>query len=368
MTVSVLHIITTIDRGGAEHALLQLCQTQVSEGLQVSVFPLKGELELHQEFLRSGTHVVANGANRNILFQTISLKRQIKQYSIVHSHLPRAELISRLSVGKKPFVVTRHNAETFIKNRLPKISRFLSRWVLKRCDYLISISSAVEVFLKNIGEIPRTTISRVIYYGYSPKIENRDEHKKSAAEMGRELRLLAVNRLEKQKNVFCLLLATQILIKEGQSVRLTIAGEGSLRRELEIKTRQLGLENNVEFVGKISNVVNFMATQHIFVLTSNYEGFGLVLLEAIDAGLPIVASNNSAIPEVIGIHHPGLFETNNPIALAEKVLNLVNTPGMLSKCLDYQISQLEKFSPSTQAANYWSVYQECLIKRKIVQI
>ena len=69
----------------------------------------------------------------------------------------------------------------------------------------------------------------------------------------------------------------------------------------------------------------FIHVQYVTNITASYEGFGLVLLEAMDAGVPLLASRNSAIPEVMGVDYPGLFQTSNAVELADKMIEVMST-------------------------------------------
>jgi glycosyltransferase involved in cell wall biosynthesis len=131
---------------------------------------------------------------------------------------------------------------------------------------------------------------------------------------------LTVARLAPQKDIPTLLRAFQLLKKKYPNSVLLVAGEGNDERSLRDLSLTLGLQDSVDWLGKIENPVALMRKTDVFVLTSLYEGFGLVLLEAMIAETPIIAANNSAIPEVLGEKYVGLFETGNVEDLCEKLM------------------------------------------------
>jgi glycosyltransferase involved in cell wall biosynthesis len=92
----------------------------------------------------------------------------------------------------------------------------------------------------------------------------------------------------------------------------------------------LGISHRVKWVGKVENVDNYLQLFDSFVLTSVYEGFGLVLLEAANADLPIVASNISAIPEVLGSDHKYLATAGNPVEFAAMIKDSLNDKNSAS--------------------------------------
>ena len=95
--MKVLHLITTINRGGAENQLLILAEEQIKNGLNVEIVPIKGSNELKNEFEALGAKVDSTILNKNLIRQILILRKKIRQSKsqyLVHSHLPRAEIIS----------------------------------------------------------------------------------------------------------------------------------------------------------------------------------------------------------------------------------------------------------------------------------
>ena len=150
MKIRVIHVITTIDLGGAEKQLLTLATCQKEMGLDVEVIYLKGTPALLHDFLAAGIRV-------NSEFSSINLYRQVRKLrtmrpsknQVFHAHLPRAELLCSLSLRTGSFVVTRHNTEQFFPKAPKFISMLLSRFVLRKAFCSISISKAVADFLKS---------------------------------------------------------------------------------------------------------------------------------------------------------------------------------------------------------------------------
>jgi glycosyltransferase involved in cell wall biosynthesis len=106
---------------------------------------------------------------------------------------------------------------------------------------------------------------------------------------------------------------------------LTIVGEGSLRKSLEQRTKELQIEELVEFVGSQKDPAPYFSSSDIFVLPSLWEGFGIVILEAFRAKLPVVASNIEGPSELIQDNVNGLlFEKENEHELANRIISLIN--------------------------------------------
>jgi glycosyltransferase involved in cell wall biosynthesis len=115
----------------------------------------------------------------------------------------------------------------------------------------------------------------------------------------REPLILAIGRLEAQKD-FALALMAFAEISPLKRARLVILGDGPDRSKLQAMARRLGIADHVEFPGYVTNVQDWLARAHLFLMTSRFEGFPAVLLEARAAGLPIITTNCSmALPEII---------------------------------------------------------------------
>lgn len=114
-----------------------------------------------------------------------------------------------------------------------------------------------------------------------------------------ELVIGNAGRLERQKGQKHLMKIAAALRERGLSFRLLIAGEGSLRQDLERQAESLGVSDIVTFTGFVENMKSFMSSIDIFVLTSLWEGFGYVLVEAMASGIPVVAFDTSSNPEIV---------------------------------------------------------------------
>lgn len=140
--------------------------------------------------------------------------------------------------------------------------------------------------------------------------------------------LLFVGRLTFYKGVECVLQALPIIKKKINNVRLIIVGKGYLENQLKALCASLGIEKSVIFAGRVSDNVlpKYYAAADVFVLpsTSIAEGFGIVLLEAMASGKPIVASNVGGIPEVIIDGFNGILVPPNVTKdLAESIIHLL---------------------------------------------
>lgn len=352
----IIHLITTIEMGGAEKQLLVLAGQQVRSGHDVTVMYLKGKPELKKDFESIGVRVLNQLANTNLIVSYFRFFRFLRENVdlICHAHLPQSELIAALAqCGKHKLVVTRHNAEQFWPGRNRLVSKLLSRIVAARADRVIAISRAVADFLYGSGEISTHTTVEVVLYGSAP--DRDSETQPFFPETSRvETRIGAIGRLVDQKNYPTLLKAFSLVVRGNPSFHLYIIGDGRLKQELQSLADQLEIGPAVTWLGRTKKIPQFLSSIDLFVLPSKYEGFGLVLLEAMAAGTPILAANNSAIPEVLGENYPGLFATYNSEELAKKIKEFPRLKGQYEEILK---KRLILFEPHVMYQKIEDVYQ-----------
>ena len=359
MNFGVIHVITTIDLGGAEKQLLTLATCQKEKGLDVEVIFLKGMPVLLNDFCAAGIRVETRFAKMNFyrqLWELWALRKRTNK--VFHAHLPRAELLCAFSLKKGAFLITRHNSEQFFPKAPKFISILLSRFVLHRAFASISISKAVSAFLINAFEMSVKTKNHVIYYGL-PKINTdtaiKNQHDATPFHIG------TISRHVPQKNIPLLLnLFKRLTEEETFHGKLSIVGAGPLTNELKVLSQHLGIDNLVTWIGQAKEVEDFYKSLDLFVLTSSYEGFGLVLLEAMQQGTPVIARAVSSIPEVLGKNHPGLVDSLHPDEYALKILEMYKNRELLRECTRFQFARLNNFSIDNTEFAHRKLY-DCLL-------
>ncbi len=359
----IIHLITTIERGGAEKQLLVLAREQVELGLEVEIIYLKGIPELKKDFETAQCKVNDLISNRNFIFQTLLFSRYIKKFPCpVHAHLPKSELISSLACPKKSFIITRHNSENFWPRANKSLSKLISRFVCARAAQVIAISNAVKSFIVESDEVSKDCIVDVVHYGFDTKfllssaglLELNSKISKSSS----SFKIGSIGRLVDQKDYPTLLKAFKELLIDHPESELYIVGNGNRKKALEVLARKLEIYEKVFFLGKTQFIAEFLSLIDLFVLPSKYEGFGLVLLEAMSAKKPLLASNNSSIPEVVGLEFPGLFKTGSVQELLEKMKLVINDENFAINLIDKYSDQLKKFEPTKMAKSIIKTYED----------
>ena len=357
-SMRVLHVITTIELGGAEKQLLTLVEKQVESGLHSHVIYIKGKPDLLFEFEKLGV-TVSQSSRMDSLAQIKFLRLYVKsnQISLIHAHLPRAELLSTLALVKVPIVISRHNAEPFFPRAPRLLSKALSRLVCLRARAIIAITDAVKLYLIESGEVKDTKKVTVIRYGVN--LEKSDQRENSMAIKKKRVKLLSIGRLVEQKDYPTTLNALALLSKSGNEFEYNVIGEGILQSSLSQQSHDLGIAQSISWIGKTNQVIKFLNESNVFILSSRYEGFGLVLLEAMKQGTPILASNCPAIAEVVGKNYLGLFPVGDPTTLAKLLLSCYDS-SFLQDLLEQTNNRIHLFDASVMAKEMLKVYQNVL--------
>jgi glycosyltransferase involved in cell wall biosynthesis len=205
------------------------------------------------------------------------------------------------------------------RRRLYALARRSQRWVAVSDDNRSALARAFgfddERLIRIYNGVPLTD---------PPSAAERQQARAAlGAELGipRDARLLlTVGRLSHQKGHDQILAAVQAIRARAPDVVFLWAGSGELEGELRRRIAEIGADDRIRLLGRRADVSTLLAAADLFVFSSRYEGFGFALVEAMSAQLPIVASDQSATPEIIGDGEHGLlFRLGDPDHLAERI-------------------------------------------------
>jgi glycosyltransferase involved in cell wall biosynthesis len=336
--IRILQLITSLDRGGAENHLLALLSHADRNAFDIETAVLSGEGELVPIFRQAGIPVhLLKARNR---FDPLALSRLLSllrsgQFDILHSHLFRADIYAGLAVGRlgdrRPLLVsTRHNDDRFFLNPFVGLVHYL---VSARQDLIIAISDHIARFTVGRGVRDPAKVRRV-YHGIEPPLTRALE--REGQRIRHELGIAAddflvgnVGRLALQKGQRHLIAAMPLLLERVPRAHAVIAGSGDLEEYLRDLAEDVGVAERVHVLGPRKDVPALMHAIDVFAMPSIWEGFGLVLLEAMAAARPIVASRVATIPEVVIDGETGLLvPPGDPLALADALSQLADQPAL----------------------------------------
>lgn len=371
--LSILHLTTLLDPGGAENHLLTLCQGLHSLGHQVEVaYLLDGHNKLEPKFIQLG--ICTHGLRMRSRYDFTAMVRLVdlirtNHYDIVHTHLIRSDLLGTLAAKiarNKTLISSKHNDDWFYHNAVVAQTE---RWLCKQSRQVIVISQALANFYQSNSLIHDETKLNRIHYGLDLKEFDHKLLKTQKKEIYQPLGIpegaqivLTVGRLEVQKGQHYLINAFPKIHAYSPNIHLIIVGQGSLHFQLENHIKKLGLSSHIHLLGWRPDVQSLMAASDIFVLPSLWEGFGLVLLEAMAAQCPVIASNISAIPEIVVHGKTGiLVPPRDSDALAQAILDLLqNSEQRLSMGREGRLRVMTDFTVERMVDRTITVYKRCL--------
>jgi glycosyltransferase involved in cell wall biosynthesis len=243
------------------------------------------------------------------------------KFDIVHLHTKRAHALSlwlpRYRSGPK-YVVTR-------RMDYPERRNYYTDCLYnRRVDGVVAISRSIAELLIAAGVDEHRV--RVIPSGIDPSGFGAI----TPGRLGTKDKFVigCIGVLEERKGQRYLLEAAAALKQQGWALECLIAGDGSLRQQLEVESARLGLGRDVRFVGFVTDTAAFLAKIDLFVMPSLFEGLGVAALEAMAAGKPVVASRVGGLAEsvldgVTGI----LVAPRDGAALADAMATLISEPA-----------------------------------------
>lgn len=229
-----------------------------------------------------------------ILFiSSFSLIKKIKP-DVVHYHSPDIGFILSFAsrIYRIPMILTCHGV-SFPYKRFNKIKKYLELFCLKYSGF----EQIITVDYSTINAFKNNGIDNVIYIPNGVDIKRFGKVKRTIKE-DKVIQFLFVGRLEEQKGVKYLIEATALLRKKIKKFRVSIVGDGSLRRELETLVEEKSISDIVTFHGKLSEtkLLQLYKNSDVFVLPSLWEGFPLTILEAWSSKLGLITTNTGSIP------------------------------------------------------------------------
>ena len=376
----ILYLIDTLEMGGAETSLtLMLPRLKQMEPLVCHVYA--GD-SLRPAFESAGIRVVSTGLTQKYALgqaiRRVLRLAQAQNIALIHSALFRSDIVARVAGGIVgiPVINTLVN-ESYAATRFARLSRSM-RWkmgVVQTIDrataplalHFVANSEAIKAANAADLGIPASKIT-VIYRGrdpaqfLTPSAEEMQALRRSLSIPDATPVLLNVGRLVLAKNQAGVIRAMSHIVRQAPECRLLIAGEGPLRPSLEALLAELGLAGHVRLLGNRNDVPQLLQLADVFVFPSLYEGHPGALVEAMFAGLPIVASDIAVHRETLLDGEAGVLTSlGDAAALAARALELLRQPARAATMgqRGREIA-LERFDINRIAAQHEALYSDLL--------
>jgi len=252
-------------------------------------------------------------------------------WSIMANRAGFAALFFKFFHPQVKFLLTLQEGDTldYPKKQIGILWPFLKplfRAIFRRADYIQAISNYLADWAKNMGaKCPVEVVPNGVDI-------NKFEIRSTKSETKEKI-LITVSRLVKKNAVGDIIESLQYL---PENVKFLILGEGEEKEKLALIVTRYALQNRVKFFGFVeqSKMMDYFQNADIFIRPSLSEGLGTAFLEAMAAGLPVIATPVGGIPDFLRDNETGLFcEINNPKSIAEKVKLLLENGGLKNKII-----------------------------------
>lgn len=356
--LKILHIIPSLSKGGAERLALTICkELQLRNGIDVRLVTLTHANEYAKEmgviqydfvpavFIPSFT----KKAKRNVL----QLQKYIDEFApdVIHTHLWQTEMVcSQIKYPQALWVTHMHDNMPQLKRiRIPRTKQELTnayeRWIVtsaykKRNSKFIAISNDTLAYCKRyIPNKLRNSIT-LLHNAINTKLF---ANLNKTVQFGAVINLVSVGSLVDKKNQKFLVPVVKYLIQKGYTVSLNILGEGKNRIIIEQEITREHLHDSVHLLGNISVIENY-AYADIYVHAAKYEPFGLVLIEAMAAGLPVVCLDGKGNRDLIDQGKNGymVFDQNTEL-FAEKIIEIWNNKVLYKSMSEYAVEYAKQY-------------------------
>lgn len=338
--MKILHVINSLGSGGAEKLVVDMSNHLSKEGYEVGVFTFVSENNFFEHKLSKEICYYKNENKKYFsLKKIVRLYKTIKQYDVIHAHLfPSFYIVAFLSflVRNKKFVYTEHNTHN---NRRKAKYHLLEKIIYSRYMAITSISIGVKRALEKWVPIKKSVL--INNFVKVNEIKNVEPLMRSTIKLSDadEIIVMIGSFSNNQKDQNTIIRSLKHL---PTKFKLLLIGDGVLRLDSERYAESIGVNGRVCFLGTRKDVYNILKACDYGVLSSNWEGFGIVALEYMACGLPAIGTNVEGLNEVI-TEKESLFEVADDKHLANIILSLYSDKNLKESIVKRQQTRLKEY-------------------------
>ena len=333
---------------GVSRLLLAWWPVFKETNVDLTLCVLRGEIGC-DDFTKSGVHVEDLNRGKMDPWTVIDLIKIIKRdrIHILHCHGYGATTFGRIAglLSGTPVIVHEH----MVDKKIPLYQKLVDKLLSHSTAKGVAVSNAVKKFMIGPRSMPEQRM-QVIYNSVPSEycMQFKDKQKDAVAKQygipkGKAI-VGIVGRLDPVKGHADFLLAAKEVLKLEPETCFIIVGDGDLKSELEKFTQQLGIKNDVLFLGHCENVKEIVALFDLLASSSLSEGLPLNILEAMAQSKPVVATSVGGVPEVIVDGENGfLVPVKSPEKLADKIIQLLRDDELRYKFGTNTLKRCQKY-------------------------
>jgi glycosyltransferase involved in cell wall biosynthesis len=361
--MKIVHMVYSLEMGGAEVLVKQLCASQRSEGHEVSVVA-------YSKLGVVGEGMVADGFTIQVLGEAhplITMRRCFKLFrkmkpDVVHCHnvapTTQAAIPARLA-GVPCVISTRHRLELFPYDWKGEAQFNFMGWF---CDWVVGICEVTCVNVRK-GPLARKRKIVLVYNGSAPVKRPVERVSAEAVSTQRTAKrgftIVFVGRLVREKALDTLIRAVALAKDRVPGLEFWMVGDGKARVELEALVAELGVGAQVRFCGQQTDTAPFFSAADAFVMSSISEGLPMSLLQSMSLGTPAILTDVDGMGEILRLTGGGLLvPVGDPAAFADAIVRLATDDALRAELSRKALEAYEtRFTVERMAAGYMELYR-----------
>ena len=350
--MKIVHAVYSLEMGGAEVLVTQLCRIQRAAGHRVSVLCYSRLGVLGEALAAEGFAIYVPGEAHPLKTMARYLRFFLREEpDVVHCHnvAPTIQAApAARAAGVRRVLTTRHRLELHPYDAAQEAKYNLIGWL---CDWITGICEVTCVNIR-AGRFARKDKIVLVYNGTSAVEPVTPADK-------RGFTLLFVGRLVREKDLPTLLRAVALLGDRVPALELWIVGGGAERASLEALAEQLGISARVRFWGQQTSTAPFFCAADAFVMSSISEGLPMSLLQSMSLGTPAILTEVDGMGEILRLTGGGLLTpVGDPAAFALAILRLANDPALQQELSRRALeSYHSRFTLEKMNADYMRLYR-----------
>ncbi|MCH5238621.1 MAG: glycosyltransferase [Muribaculaceae bacterium] len=357
--MKILEVIPSLETGGAQK-LIEYFVPYLMMGNEVAILVFKksgSEIEKRIEGMGITIHSMEIGLRSP--FAIKKMRPYIQWADVVHAHLFPSHyylVIANQGIGK-PIVFTEHS--THNKRREKKYFKIFEKFVYRHLNKVACISVATKENLLNwLDETQESYKFEIIINGVDlATFQNLSRSKPESLFGKRGKAIIMVSRFTPSKDHATAVRALKFI--PSPDVFLVFVGEGETLTEIKNIVKQEKVENRVIFLGNRSDIPILLKSSFIGLQSSNWEGFGLTVIEEMAAGLPVIVSNVVGVKDIVdgaGL----LFEKGNHLDLASQINYLIKNKDFYEQVKERCIKRADEYSIKKTADRYLEIFNQLI--------
>jgi glycosyltransferase involved in cell wall biosynthesis len=367
--VRVAIVIDTLKVGGAQKLVSDFALSAVDYGIEPTVICLHKDIHpfMADSMKAAGVRIVELSSpsllNVRRFASLVSFLRR-ERFDLIHTHLSYANTLGSLAgfILGYPVVASLHNTESDSRKRSVRVARLETTVLRFFARRIIAVGYGVaDAFHARVKDRKVDVIPNGIPISSPIQREARLALRREITGDEDRVLLMAVGRFVPAKGYEDMIEAFALLHQSDPRCFLAIAGSGSLFDGVRRKISQMQLDDSVSCLGVRSDVPQLLSASDIFVSSSHWEGLPVAILEAMMAGLPIVATAVGDIPKVVTEDAGVIVPPHQPDCLAEALKELIGAPEKARAMGNAaRVRAVQEYSLGTWMRRHIAVYEEAL--------